>query len=553
MRVWLTLLLLVPLSGCFDFLEPPEDQEAMPADVMDDPTSYSVSGFRVWPEDPQDDLRVESSDGTELSVKVYEPLTRDARSDGSPIQFPVMIMLHPWGFAKEYFENAPMAEPSQDSPDVRVNLMQEFAEQGFITVAYDNRGFGRSDGEVGIAGVGEMMDLEAIRQWIGGGGPGSANFHVNGYYGVAGVSLGGGTALRGFVSNPEIDTVIDIYGWVDMYESIAPGNTPKAAWSAALFAQGEAASRGRLSSEVEEWLGKAVQRVDLTTVEAQMDTRSAAERLPLTDKPAFFCQGMQESLFPQIDKKWELADGFTRSFIFTGGHGVQDPRCWERALDWADYFLRGVDNDVPDWPFLETDDAQPEGPTLSFSEAALGRVTEETFYLHEGNLVAGPSKRTFTVQQRVLDNPFEEPPIVGDQTGYPQAVPEQLRQDPTAVFFDSGPLGETKMLLGAPTIGLNLTAAHAGADFQVVATLYMIKDGRSLELSQGAFSHHAGETHPIDREATLEMTWVKATVPADARLLLKLGANDAGEFLQFPSNFAVDFTGSSHISWKIAA
>ncbi len=535
--IWWTLLLLVPLSGCLDFLDPAEqDDRVTPGDVIDAPDSYKVVSVVVT------ELTVESQDGTALSTKVYEPITRDSRADGSPIEFPVMILLHPWGYAKEYFENAPMGEPTQANPDPRVNIMQEFAERGFITVAFDNRGFGRSEGQVGIAGAGEMADIEAVRQKIDG-----PAFNDNNRFGVAGVSLGAGTALRAWATNPNIHAVGSVYGWYDLYDAIIPGNVPKGEWGVSLFATGTATSGNQLSPEVQSWLTRAIQRSDMQGVEAEMDTHSSRGVLPQTDKPLFQCQGMQETLFPQLEIGLDEAVGFTRSLVFTGGHGTQDPVCWERIQDFMDFFLRGVDNGVPDWPYLETGDSDPDGPTLKLTATQVGRGSQEMSYLHEGVLVEGPSNRKFTVSQRILSNPLQEPSVIGDELGqHSQAIPESLRQDPFAVFFDSGPMDATTVVLGTPHLSLRLSDGMNKTDFQVVATLYSIDEGgNSRPISRGAFAHVVGGTAPVDTTVEVPMTWTKTTLPADGRIVLKLSANDSGFYLPLQKNYDVTFTGQS--------
>ncbi len=540
---WWAVLLLVPLSGCLGFLEPEEQaDDVTPADVIDQPDTYKVDSVVIT------EMTVESADGTSLSTKVYEPITRDSREDGSPIQFPVMILLHPWGYAKEYFENIPMGMPTQEQPDPRVNVMQEFAERGFITVAFDNRGFGRSEGQVTIAGQGEMEDIEAVRQKIDG-----PAFNDNDHFGVAGVSLGAGTALRAWATNPNIHAVGSVYGWYDLYDAILPGNVPKSEWGVSLFATGTALSGGQLSPEISSWLARAVQRSDLTGVEAEMDTHSARGFLPQTDKPLFQCQGLQETLFPQLEIGLEESVGFTRSLVFTGGHGEQDTECWDHIMDFMDFFLRGVDNGVPTWPFLETIDSDPDAPTLTVSEAQLARTGTDVGYLHEGFMVEGPSNRRFTVSQRLTNNPLQEPSVVGDQIGGSyQAIPESLRQDPFAVFFDSGPLDATTVFLGNPQLSLTLADGMDNLDFQVVATLYSVDEGGdSRPVSRGAYAHVAGATTPVEEIVEIPMTWTKTTVPTDGRLVLKLSANDSGFYLPLQKNYDVTFTGASSLSLPI--
>ncbi len=284
-----------------------------------------------------------------------------------------------------------------------------------------------------------------------------------------------------------------------------------------------------------------------------MDTHSARGFLPQTDKPLFQCQGLQETLFPQLEIGLEESVGFTRSLVFTGGHGEQDTECWDHIMDFMDFFLRGVDNGVPAWPFLETIDSDPDAPTLTVSEAQLARTGTDVGYLHEGFMVEGPSNRRFTVSQRLTNNPLQEPSVVGDQIGGSyQAIPESLRQDPFAVFFDSGPLDATTVFLGNPQLSLTLADGMDNLDFQVVATLYSVDEGGdSRPVSRGAYAHVAGATTPVEEIVEIPMTWTKTTVPTDGRLVLKLSANDSGFYLPLQKNYDVTFTGASSLSLPI--
>ncbi len=530
----LALAAMVLLSGCFSFLE---DEPTGPDDgrgvIIDDPDSYTVVDVLV------EEGTLDAADGVEISYKVYEPLTRDARADGSPIEFPLIMLLHPFGFAKEYFEETPM---NQDGGDPRRNIMMEFAQRGFVVVAHDNRGFGRSGGEVGIATAAEMSDIELLRQHV------EATRPTNGLVGVAGPSLGGGTSLRAWSENPNIDAAANMFGWIDLYDAIMPGNVPKAQWAATLLALGTATSGGSLNSEVNGWVDDAVARQGLAQMEAQMDARSAGLRLQFTQKPLFNCQGMQETLFPQIDRIWEAHPGFTRNVVYTGGHASEEPLCWDKTLDFMDYWLRGAETGVDDWPFLETVDAN-EGPDLRFSAAALEDVPTMQWYLHQNNLVDGPSNREFTIQQRLAGNPLSDPQVIADTGSDPnQAVPQGARQDPNAEFFVGESFESGIVILGNPVVDLQLASQSEGADFQVVLSLWAVApggDGRIV--SHGSFAHKAGETQPVTDNVTVEMTWTKATIPADGWLELKVAANDQNQYLPFPDDYTVVFNGQSNL------
>ncbi len=535
----LALTVLLLSSGCLSFLDDDSTGRANgPADVIDDPDSYSIAEVRI------EEGTIEAPDGVELSYKVYVPVTRQAREDGTPIRFPVTMLLHPWGFAKEYFEQTPMNAGGPNDP--RRNIMQEFAERGFITVAHDNRGFGRSGGQVGIASVAEMGDIERIRQEM------EARYPANGYVGVAGPSLGGGTSLRAWSQNPNIDAAANMYGWMDLYDAIMPGNVPKAEWAAALVALGAAGSGGQLSSEVSGWIDDAVARENLAQMESQMDGRSAAGRLANVDKPLLNCQGMQETLFPQIDRIWETAPGFVRNVVVTGGHASEPPLCWDRTIAFMDYFLRGVENGVDGWPFLETVDAHPDGPLLQLAGDGL-RVPEQTWFMHQNNLVAGPSNREFQIEQRLVGNPLSEPAVVADvgDDGN-QAVPQQARQDPNAQFFIGEPFDTGVVILGNPIVDLQLAAQSIDTDWQVVLSLWAVDpDGDGRIISHGSYSNKEGETSDIEDSVRVEMTWTKTTIAADGWVELKIGANDQNHYLQFPADYTVAFTGQSSLTLPI--
>lgn len=534
----LALAAMVLLSGCFSFLD---DEPTGPDDgrgaIIDDPDSYTIAEVIV------EEGTLDAADGVEIAYKVYEPVTRDARADGSAIEFPLMMLFHPFGFAKEYFEETPMNE---DGGDPRRNIMMEFAERGFVVVAHDNRGFGRSGGEVGIATAAEMSDIELLRQHV------EATRPTNGLVGVAGPSLGGGTSLRAWSENPNIDAAANMFGWIDLYDAIMPGNVPKAEWAAALLALGTATSGGSLSSEVYGWVDDAVARQNLAQMESQMDARSAGLRIPFTDKPLLNCQGMQETLFPQIDRIWDITPGFVRNVVYTGGHATEAPVCWDRTIDFMDYWLRGAETGVDDWAFLETVDAN-EGPTLRLSETFLGNVPSQQWFLHQENLVDGPSNREFTVEQRLIGNPLADPQVVGDAKDEPaQSVPANARQDPNALFFKGEPFDSSVVILGNPVVDLQLASQSAGSDFQVVFSLWAVEpngDGRIV--SHGSFAHKDGETAPMTDNVTVEMTWTKATIPADGWIELKVASNDQNQYLPFPANYAVTFTGSSALEVPI--
>ena len=230
--------------------------------------------------------------------------------------------------------------------------------------------------------------------------------------------------------------------------------------------------------------------------------------------------------------------------------GELDPECWDKTLDWFLYFLRGVDTGVDAWPALQTVDANG-GPAISFDDPPVTRAA--TYYLREPQLTTyAPTNTTITVQQRVINNPLQEPSVVYDQTSLAnQAIPYSMRNDPTAVFFEGAPVDETQVLLGAPRLDLHVTPTFNDTAFQVAVQLISVDDeDNSRILSRGAYAHVPGVTEPLDDTVTVDLHFTKADLQPGTRLVLKVGGNDVSWYLPFfngndpaSSNYSMQFTG----------
>ena len=545
-------VLVIPLlSGCLSFLDDDGDdgRDVRPPSDVDDPSDVRVTGVQVHGglTDPANALTIQSADGTALSAVVYEPLASEALPDGSEPTFPAVIFVHGFGFSKEMWLCPPMGEPGQpalpDDPCPFENLLQRFAEAGFIAIAYDTRGFGRSEAQVTVVGPAELADLDAVIDHIEDG-----PYAHNGKTGITGISYGGGHALMGLATNPRIDAAAAHQGWHDLYEALLPGNTPKAEWSALLVGEGTVGSAASLHPSIYGWLLDGVQRTNLDGVEADLDSRSPAGLLEAIDRPLLLCHGMQDTLFTQVDDLWDTHGGFTRTVIHDGGHGVLDPGCWDKTEDWFAFFLRGVDSHVDEWPVLETVDVAG-GNSVRFEQPPI--TTGVQYHLREPQLTQySPSNVTFTIEQtHPLSNPLSEPGGIWDQTDLPaQAIPHILRQDPSAVFFEAAPLRETAVLIGSASATLDVASAESQA-FQVTAQLiHVLPDGDSRIIARGAYSHVPGVTAPHNGSVEIDFSFTKAELAPQSVLVLKLGPNDTSWFLPYPGPFTAQFTGQSTLT-----
>jgi predicted acyl esterase len=528
MRAWVASLLVIPLlAGCLGDDGP--EREFVPPDVGYDASEIAVSGFA------REEFTIPGFDNVSLDAVVYEPLTTDT-ADGAKATFPVVIFVHPFGFPKETYEYLPIADEG-DLPLPPTNLMQAWAEAGIITVSYDQRGWFRSDGQTTIAGPQEQKDVAGVMAYV------KEHYPTNGRFGVTGMSSGGGMSYLAWQHIDDVVTAVPYNGWVDLYEAVLPGNVPKLEWGATLAAIAAAGTAVvKLGDTVPRWVTQAVTRTDLDGLHDEMGLRSID---PTTvRKPIFTCQGLQETLFHQSHLAWSAAP-LSRGFYFTGGHNGLNKECWDLALDWFLFWLAGIDTAVDEWPVLKA--VQVDGETvLEYDDAPA--LAWRALYLDSPALIGSPAPNsTFDVSQRLLANPVHEPSVIWDTLPLPfQDVPEQLRQDPTGVFFTSGGFDESHTILGAPILLLNATDDTRDGPWQVVATLYHKSEGNLRMLGRAAFAVIDDDDHD-NGTVVLTFPWTHAPVLPGEQLVLKVASNDPSVFAPLLEPYDVTFSGVSRL------
>jgi dienelactone hydrolase len=383
-----------------------------------------------------------------------------------------------------------------------------------------------------------MADLDAVIQWT------TAHYTTNGRIGLIGGSYGGGQSLLGWTDDAKVTTAVAMYGWTDLQQALIPGNVPKLEWGNFLYFYGRAGT-GDYDPMIDRWYQQTITRDDLATVAKEMQERSALPRMHDVTKPLLLCQGVEESLFPQIDTAWQNAGGFTRAVTYTGGHGSASQHCWDRALDWFRFFLAGYDTRVDAWPALDTVDADGTGP---YTYASFPNATATSWRLRDSDLYQGdPTAATFTIRQYVVANPADAPSALWDQSGMPNpATPVGLRSDPSAVTFTTRPFDDGARLLGRSHLTLNV--ASGAPPFQVAATLYILRaDGTSRSIAHGAAAS-LNATDAADGTLRIDFPWTHANIAQGEQLQLKLSANDPSWWMPLVANYQVQFDGKSELT-----
>jgi hypothetical protein len=236
---------------------------------------------------------------------------------------------------------------------------------------------------------------------------------------------------------------------------------------------------------------------------------------------------------------------------YQGGHNTFDEECWDKTLEWFQFHLAGIDNGADSWPFLQTVDVNGDGTVRTYSEPLARGVDHTQLYLREGQLVNYvDQKRTFSINQQLAGNPIMEPGAVYENTGQSnQDVPEQFRQDPSGIQFESATIDSTVTVLGAPIIFLVLENETV-PPYQVIATLFHKHDGSLTMVGQGAANPLAANhldftgTH---NATTIQLPWIKMDVSPGDQFVLELASSEPNTFQAYPGNFDATFTGQSFI------
>jgi hypothetical protein len=306
-----------------------------------------------------------------------------------------------------------------------------------------------------------------------------------------------------------------------------------------LYTLGVTGTKGRMQPFVTEWYQALYTRQGLDRVEAQMDRRGARATLGQATAPVLLCQGLQETLFPQVDHAWRLPQGPVKVVVTTGGHGSAD--CPQERLDWFRFHLGGRDTEADLWPALRTVDAAG-GPAAEF--ATFPASSDTTYHLRSPDLATEPSPSTFTIAQRFAGNPANPPSALWDALGEPnQAVPAELRQDPGAIAFSTPAVDASRMLLGRTRV--ELVPQDATAPFQVTGTLLLERGGRHVLLGHAAAA--VLDEAALDETVELEFPWVKAQLSPGDRLRLELASNDPEVFMPLLAEYEVTFSGESAV------
>ncbi|HEV2636802.1 MAG TPA: CocE/NonD family hydrolase [Actinocrinis sp.] len=274
------------------------------------------------------DVTLTMSDGVGLTGVLTQPAT--------PGPHPAIVFIASWG-----------------TPDLEyVSQAQQFAQDGYIVLEYDARGFYGSGGSIDVAGPQDVADVSTVIDWL------LANTSASpAEIGVGGISYGAGLGLLAAANDPRIKAVASMSTWTDLDYSLYPDQTRHLESTDLLAALG--AATGRLSPDFQQILSDFDGNTDISQVLAWGSVRSPqthVSKINANGTAVFLSNGLQDSIFAPNQLTPFYDDLTTPKFLMLqpGDHataeasgllGLSNP-IWTNVHAWFDHYLTGANNGI---------------------------------------------------------------------------------------------------------------------------------------------------------------------------------------------------------------
>ena len=314
-----------------------------------------------------EDVDIDSFDGTTISATVFEPTTEGPH--------PAIMLTHGWG------GNRGSLSSSGES----------YASAGYVTLTYDSRGFGNSEGKVSVTGENERRDASALIDWLAERDSVLTDGENNPRVGMDGSSYGGGIQSRTAAEDDRVDAIVPRASWFDLVRSLAPNDVLKVGWVRGLLSAGMAT--GDPDEEFLERGERVLHELEVEDGDREyFRSRSAVAQSEVT-APTLVLQQINDRLFPGEEGvdlfHWARDSGVDAALVIGNGttHTLFGPNppgrsafrnlADEAALAWFDDHLKGdrdhglapvnYYNEATD-EFVETEEWPPESTKqLSFT------------------------------------------------------------------------------------------------------------------------------------------------------------------------------------------
>ena len=283
---------------------------------------------------------INTFDGNDLHADGFVPVPK---SPGE--KFPLLIFANSWGM-----------------PQIEYLLKTlQWAENGYVTLEYETRGWYLSGGVVDCAGPLDRRDISTVIDYAFSK---AEEWNINtSLVAMVGISYGAGLATQAAGFEPRIKTVVSLSGWGNLTKALYPHDTVNLAWGSGLLLISDLV--GHPNPELASLWQQLQDHQNLTAIEAFAFRRSGEANLSYMNErkiPFFMSNNFLDRLFKPNDQLefWLNLDGPKRLLLNQGMHaeaellGVFDlPNyVWHQARRWLDYWLKGVENGdayTPSW------------------------------------------------------------------------------------------------------------------------------------------------------------------------------------------------------------
>ena len=453
------------------------------------------------------------SGGVDLSATVITP--------GGTGRHPLVVMPTSWGSKQnEYFGVGGL-----------------LAHHGFVVVAYTQRGFNASGGQVDFAGPTTVADVSTVIDWAIRNASADPN-HI----GMLGQSYGAGVSLLAAERDPRIKAVVALSTWTEWGPSVVQNGTLTSRTLASLMSGGSSPTR-HLDS-------------DITTLALEFSTQPAAAialidqlspaRSPMAGIAALdknhtavmMANGFQDSLFDpqQLVDFYDKLTSPKRLQLGTGDHGqVEEPGMLSgkaqgpvvgNAVLWLQHYLEGADNGIDRQPPIEVQDATT-GAERSLASWPGAGTHPVTLSAPAGAKNYSTTAGTWTAyvaagHDSLAASPYEDLDLVApyrfttvDLTGINPLA--GLRWDEPAV---SSPL----VVQGTPSLSVSVTSTAPTSTF--FAYLYDVKPSGQGTLISVTPDTVTGLSRTSPTSVTLSLVPMAWTVPAGDHVSLVIDTVD---------------------------
>ncbi|HEY1489227.1 MAG TPA: CocE/NonD family hydrolase, partial [Micromonosporaceae bacterium] len=275
-------------------------------------------------------VTIPAGDGVTLAAESFKP-------DGAG-PHPLIVMPASWG---------------NSATEYRL-LAERFAARGYVVVAYAQRGFAGSSGEVDFAGAPTQHDASAVIDW--------ALAHTGAdphRIGMTGISYGAGISLLAAERDPRIKAVVAMSAWTDLDASLVQNGTLSSRTLGALLRTVE--NKGRPSKYANDLQARLTSdpagAADLLRAREDVSSPIAhVAALNANGTAVMIANAWEDSIFPPAPllrfydalttpKRLELAVGDHTTPELDGLFGRPDLTIGD-AVAWFNHYLLGRPNGI---------------------------------------------------------------------------------------------------------------------------------------------------------------------------------------------------------------